>query len=104
MPRYGILAAVGRRGGPLNEQECGEILAKRLSGWQEHYPDVRVRRRIVPDRPAARLIEESARAQLVVLGSRGRGGFARLLLGSVSTSVAESSTAPLVVLRAAQRS
>lgn len=86
------------------EQECGEILAERLSGWQERYPDVRVRRRIVPDRPAAWLIEESAQAQLVVLGSRGRGGFARLLLGSVSTSVAESSTAPVVVLRAAAHS
>src|SRR6478609_5922456 len=57
-------------------QECGEVLAERLSDWRERYPDVHVRRRIVPDRPAASLIEASAQAQLVVLGSRGRGGFA----------------------------
>lgn len=85
------------------EQEGGEILAERLSGWQERYPDVSVRRMIVCDRPAQRLIEESAHAQLVVLGNRGRGGFARLLLGSVSSSVAESSTVPVVVVRGAQR-
>lgn len=85
------------------EQEGGEILAERLSGWQEQYPDVRVRRRILCDRPAQWLIDESAHAQLIVLGSRGRGGFARLLLGSVSTAVAESSSAPVVVVRGAQR-
>lgn len=85
------------------EQEGGEILAERLSGWQERYPDVHVRRRLVGDRPAQSIIDESARAQLVVLGSRGRGGFARLLLGSVSTAVAESSHVPVVVLRGAQR-
>ena len=85
------------------EQEGGEILAERLSGWQEQYPDVHVRRRVVCDRPAQWLIDESAHAQLVVLGSRGRGGFARLLLGSVSTAVAESSSAPVVVVRGAQR-
>ncbi len=85
------------------EQEGGEVLAERLSGWQERYPDVHVRRRVVCDRPAQWLIDESAQAQLVVLGSRGRGGFARMLLGSVSTAVAESSTAPVVVVRGAQR-
>ncbi len=85
------------------EQEGGEILAERLSGWQEKYPDVHVHRKVFCDRPAERLIEESTRAQLVILGSRGRGGFARLLLGSVSTSVAESSTTPVIVVRGGQR-
>lgn len=85
------------------EQEGGEVLAERLSGWQERYPHIHVHRRVICDRPAHRLIEESRRAQLVVLGSRGRGGFARLLLGSVSAAVAESSTTPVIVVRGAQR-
>jgi nucleotide-binding universal stress UspA family protein len=81
------------------EQEGHEVIGERLAGWQEQYPDVSVTRRIVCDRPARWLLEESAEAQLVVLGSRGRGGFSRMLLGSVSTAVAEGSTTPVIVVR-----
>jgi nucleotide-binding universal stress UspA family protein len=85
------------------EQEGDEILGERLSGWQEQFPDVHVWRRIVPDRPAHWLIDASTRAQLVILGSRGRGEFTRLMLGSVSTTVAESSRTPVIVVGSAQR-
>ncbi|VEG56558.1 UspA domain-containing protein [Mycolicibacterium aurum] len=81
------------------EQEGHEILAERLAGWQEKYPDVHVSRRIVCDRPARWLIDEAKDAQLVVVGSRGRGGIAGMLLGSVSTAVAESAMAPVAVIR-----
>lgn len=81
------------------EQQGHEILAERLAGWQERYPDVHIRRRIVCDKPARWLIDESRQSQLVVVGSRGRGGIAGLLLGSVSTAVAESALAPVAVVR-----
>jgi len=76
-----------------------ELLAERLAGWQERYPDVHVSRRLVCDTPARWLLEESQSTQLVVLGSRGRGGFAGMRLGSVSAAVAQSAKVPVVIVR-----
>lgn len=74
-----------------------EVLAERLAGWQERYPDVVVRRTVVTDHAAAHLVEHSQYAQLVVVGSRGLGGFTGLLLGSVSSAVVQSARAPVLV-------
>lgn len=78
-----------------------EALAERLAGWQERYPDVTVRRVVTQDRPAHQLLQQAQSAQLLVVGSHGRGGFAGLLLGSVGSAVVEQSRIPVIVARQA---
>lgn len=75
------------------------LLAQRLAGWQEKYPDVRVRSMVLRDRPVRALIRYGAEAQLVVVGSRGHGGFTGMLLGSTSQALVYNAPCPLAVVR-----
>lgn len=81
------------------EAEEHALLAERLAGWSEKYPDVEVGRRVVRDRPAAELVDLSRTARLVVVGSRGRGGVRGLLLGSVGHALLHHAHCPVLVAR-----
>lgn len=70
-----------------------------LAGWSSRFPDVEVTAVIAYDQPAAALLELSARAQLAVVGTRGRGQLAGVLLGSVSRTMIQRSSCPVAVVR-----
>jgi nucleotide-binding universal stress UspA family protein len=81
------------------ENDEHRLLAERLAGWQEEYPDVKVQRVVTRDRPVRSLLDAAEAAQLVVVGSRGRGGFTGMLLGSTSHALIHHCPCPLVVVR-----
>ncbi|MBS2031380.1 MAG: universal stress protein [Deltaproteobacteria bacterium] len=62
-------------------------------------PHLEVVGRVVNDQPAKAIIDQARGATLAVVGSRGRGGFASLLLGSVSRETVEHAPCPVVVIR-----
>lgn len=76
-----------------------QVLSERLAGYREIYIDVPVRTLVERENPVRVLAEQSRRAQLVVLGTRGRGGFRGLLLGSTSHAMLQHTRCPLMVVR-----
>jgi nucleotide-binding universal stress UspA family protein len=94
----GVLDSHGT-GWPALKSIEDEALAERLAGWCERYPDVSVHRVVVRDEPAHQLVDQSQWSQLVVVGSHGRGGFAVMLLGSISAAVVMLARLPVIVAR-----
>lgn len=74
-------------------------LSQQLAPWREKYPSVSVTPVIVQDRPARNLLMHGAGARLIVVGSRGRGGFRGITLGSTSAALLRTVTIPLMVVR-----
>lgn len=72
---------------------------ERLAGWQDKYPDVRVRREVVHERPSRALCRYSYGAQLVVVARRGRDAFRSLVLGSTSQYLLHHAPCPVAVTR-----
>ncbi len=79
---------------PVREQ-----LAAQLDPLRARYPDVEVTEHLRPQRPVHALVDASLGVDLLVVGSRGRGGFAGLPLGSVSHKLLHRATCPVAVAR-----
>ncbi len=75
------------------------VLAESVAGLAERYPDVEVALEAIPVAPTRALADASQSAALVVVGSRGHGTFADLLLGSVGQSVLHHARCSVAVVR-----
>lgn len=91
---YGQGEEVLRR---LND-EAAESLGSQLAGYREDYPDVEVGSVIAAGEAAAAIVSAAGDAQLIVIGSRGRGGFRGLLLGSTGQAVLHVAPCPVLVV------
>ncbi|GAA0528291.1 hypothetical protein GCM10011581_31650 [Saccharopolyspora subtropica] len=85
--------------GAAVQAEEERVLAEKLAGWGEEYPAVEVRRIVAHNKPARALLDHAQHAQLVVVGSRGRGPVSGLLLGSTSQQLVHRAPCPLIVAR-----
>jgi nucleotide-binding universal stress UspA family protein len=75
------------------------LVAESVAGAAADHPDVRWTTELVPGSAAEALVRRSESADLVVVGSRGRGGFTGLLLGSVGQSVLHHVHCPIAIVR-----
>jgi len=91
--------SVSERYVPDPSQRTAEELLEVIKEELGEDPPVTVQPRIKQGNPAQVLIEHSAEADLLVVGTRGHGGFRGLVLGSVSQHVAAYATCPVTVVR-----
>jgi nucleotide-binding universal stress UspA family protein len=89
--------------GPLYAKDYGEYAAQALNGAVlETMPQdgpVEISSMVREGNPAQVLLEASSDADLLVVGSRGHGGFAEALLGSVSQACVQHARCPVVIVR-----
>jgi nucleotide-binding universal stress UspA family protein len=107
VPRYaglGVDISVPVENPVVRREEELSDLFDDIAPWREKYPDVSVRTVAVDGHTADVLIGLSSSSQLVVVGTRGHGGFAGLLLGSVGLQLLHHADCPVLVARAGETS
>jgi nucleotide-binding universal stress UspA family protein len=82
-----------------DSEAANDVLEEALRAVKESAGNVETGSVVREGQPAQILIEEAAKAELLVIGSRGRGGFRDLLLGSVSQQCAHHAHCPTVIVR-----
>jgi nucleotide-binding universal stress UspA family protein len=97
----GLEGALPAVGGELEDFRRGAeaALDETLTDVGAEKDGVAIEPRVDQGSAAAVLVEESRDADLLVVGSRGHGGFAQLLLGSVSQQCAQHAFCPVVIVR-----
>ncbi|GAA0581945.1 universal stress protein [Paractinoplanes ferrugineus] len=97
------MAAVDLSTPPMAELDEYRELEEQLAPWRDKFPDVPVRLLVTEQNIASVLVAASAKAQLVVVGSRGHGVVAGTLLGSTGLQLLHHADCPVYIVRRAER-
>ena len=81
-------------------EEGHRDVSQALAGWSEKSPDTRVRWEVLTGNPVLTLAAASREARCLVVGTRGIGGFHRMVLGSTSRGLGHRAHGPSLVVRA----
>lgn len=87
----------------VDEDETRQRMRKELTDVLGPDRADSVRTHVVHGNPADVLLRAAEDATVLVVGSRGRGGFARALLGSVSQHVSQHASCPVVIVRSERK-
>ncbi|OZB85968.1 MAG: hypothetical protein B7X41_02410 [Microbacterium sp. 14-71-5] len=85
--------------GWIPDEDAADILNAAIGNVFAGDPPAELSAAVVAGPPASVLIKESRDAEMLVLGSRGRGGFTGLLLGSVSSTCSTHAHCPVLIVR-----
>ena len=80
-------------------QEIADALNASVRWLRGHFPDLEINAELLDGSPIDVLVQQSNLNRLVVMGTRGRGGFAGMLLGSTSQGVIHNSAGPLMIIQ-----
>jgi nucleotide-binding universal stress UspA family protein len=97
--RYEGPALAPGLGWSAEEVRADDIVHAAARRARQRDTDVKISTEVLPEEPVVALLREGRNACALVLGSRGRGGMAELLLGSVALAAAARADCPVIVLR-----
>jgi nucleotide-binding universal stress UspA family protein len=80
-------------------RQVEEDFSSMLTRWEKDNPGATVLRQVMHSSPRAALLEAGAEAQMVIVGSRGRGGFRGMTLGSVAGALLHYAPCPVAIVR-----
>ncbi|MGW2209711.1 universal stress protein [Streptomyces sp. NPDC001781] len=80
------------------QQECRRLLSEIVAGRKDRFPEVDLHHEVLAGHPVQVLTDASAHALGLVVGTRGRGGFTGMLLGSVSQGVLNHARCPVIAV------
>jgi nucleotide-binding universal stress UspA family protein len=101
VPVLAVCALADTPGHLGGARQAEEEFSRLLTCWEKEHPGVTVLRQVSQGSPRTALLEAGAQAQMIIVGSRGRGGVPSMTLGSVASALLHYAPCPVGIVRPA---